>query len=161
MKSNAYSQNNLTYLDDKTYEANKNNSQFMRFWDIWHSSDLSLLNETIWNNNKSGVDVVELGGYWRPSTCLSRYKTAIIIPYRDRLPHLMVLTRFLHLFLQRQQIEYRIFVAEPTTPLKIKFNKGRVMNSGKLIGKKINNTIKLLDSLAQQKKFAKIYYLNN
>lgn len=127
MKSNSYTQKNLTYLDDATYEANKNNSRFMKFWEIWHSNDLSLLNQTI----SITQEEVTLGGHARPSNCLSRYKVAIIIPYRDRLPHLMVLVRYLHFFLQRQQIEYRLFVVEPTTPLKIKFNKGRVMNSGK------------------------------
>lgn len=96
----------------------------MAFWEIWHSNDLSLTNGTVPNAQ------VNVGGYWRPPDCISRYKVAIIIPYRDRLPHLMVLVRYLHIFLQRQQIDYRIFVAEPTTPLKTKFNKGRVMNSG-------------------------------
>lgn len=127
MTSNKYNENQLTYLDERKLEANKNNVRFREFWDIWHTNDLNRLNETV-----EGVDSdLELGGRWRPPDCQSRFRVAIIIPYRDRLPHLMVLVKYLHVFLKRQMIDYQIFVVEPTTPLTIKFNKGRVMNSGK------------------------------
>ena len=34
------------------------------------------------------------------------------------------------MFLQRQLLDYRIYVVEPTSPLYTNFNKGRVYNSG-------------------------------
>ena len=37
---------------------------------------------------------------------------AIIIPYRDRRNHLITLLSYLHPLLQRQQLDYRIFVTE-------------------------------------------------
>ena len=61
--------------------------------------------------------------------CICFHKVAIIVPYRDRQPHLRVLLHYLHLLLQRQLINYRILVAEPNTTLNKPFNKGRVMNA--------------------------------
>jgi beta-1,4-galactosyltransferase 1 len=81
------------------------------------------------------------GGYWKPEKCISNFKIAIIIPYRDRLPHLKVLLYYLHLILQRQQLDYKIFVVEPNTPLNIRFNKGRVMNAAFLEALKVDNDI--------------------
>jgi hypothetical protein len=42
------------------------------------------------------------------------------------------------MILQRQMLEYRIFVAEPDTPLSQSFNKGRVMNAAFLEALKID-----------------------
>lgn len=52
------------------------------------------------------------GGRFHPSDCQAHYKVAIIIPYRDREEHLRVFLRNMHPFLQRQQIDYGIFVVE-------------------------------------------------
>ncbi len=81
------------------------------------------------------------GGHWKPNECISNYKIAIIIPYRDRLPHLKVLLYYLHLIMQRQLHDYRIFVVEPTTPLNVRFNKGRVMNAAFLEALKTDEKI--------------------
>lgn len=43
---------------------------------------------------------------------LSDLKIAIIIPYRDREDHLITLLSYLHPILQRQQLDYRIYVTE-------------------------------------------------
>ena len=53
-----------------------------------------------------------LGGAWRPRQCVARHKVAIIIPYRDRKEHLIILLSHLHLMLRRQQLDYRIYVIE-------------------------------------------------
>jgi hypothetical protein len=53
-----------------------------------------------------------LGGYWRPSRCISKQKVAIIIPFRDREEHLCILLRNLIPILIVQQLEFRIFVVE-------------------------------------------------
>ena len=69
---------------------------------------------------------VQLGGYYYPNKCVARHKVAIIVPYRDRwgiLEHFLFHT---HRVLQRQQLEYRVYVCEQAYD-KI-FNKGIVMN---------------------------------
>ena len=63
-------------------------------------------------NDTKNVSEVEIGGYWKPNGCHSRHRIAIVIPIRDRHEHLNVLLRYLHPLLQRQQLEYKIFVAE-------------------------------------------------
>lgn len=52
------------------------------------------------------------GGHYQPGDCTARHKVAIIIPYRDRVNHLAVLLHHLHPILQRQQVDYTIFVVE-------------------------------------------------
>ncbi|CAF1071402.1 unnamed protein product [Adineta steineri] len=61
--------------------------------------------ETNYSNVKSG-------GQWSPSHCLARHRVAIIIPYRDRFEHLVTLLYYLHPILQRQELDYKIFVSE-------------------------------------------------
>lgn len=76
--------------------------------------------------NSSLHPEVQFGGYYSPSTCVARHKVAIIVPYRDRwgiLEHFLFHT---HRILQRQQLEYRVYVCEQAYD-KI-FNKGIVMN---------------------------------
>uniref|UniRef100_A0A0A9Z9N9 Beta-1,4-N-acetylgalactosaminyltransferase n=2 Tax=Lygus hesperus TaxID=30085 RepID=A0A0A9Z9N9_LYGHE len=52
------------------------------------------------------------GGQWRPSHCKARDRVAIIIPYRDRTEHLSKFLANMHPFLQRQLLDYGIFVIE-------------------------------------------------
>jgi hypothetical protein len=54
------------------------------------------------------------GGAYKPKDCQSRSKVAIIVPYRNRSEHLTVFLRYMHPFLQRQQLDYTIFVVEQT-----------------------------------------------
>lgn len=70
---------------------------------------------------------VKPGGKWHPSKCKARHKVAIIIPYRDRLHHLIILLAHLHPILQRQQLHYTIYVVEQDGPNT--FNKARIMNA--------------------------------
>lgn len=60
---------------------------------------------------------IRMGGWWSPSNCQARHKIAIIIPYRDRIDHLITLLSYLHPILQRQQLEYKIYVTEQVTIL--------------------------------------------
>jgi N-terminal region of glycosyl transferase group 7 len=76
--------------------------------------------------NSSFHSNVQHGGSSSPTTCVARHKVAIIVPYRDRwsiLEHFLFHT---HRMLQRQQLEYRVYVCEQAFD-KI-FNKGIVMN---------------------------------
>ncbi|CAF4104015.1 unnamed protein product [Rotaria sordida] len=82
-------------------------------------------NFSITTNSSYHIDV-QLGGFYQPINCLARHKVAIIVPYRDRWD---ILTHFLfhtHEILQRQQLDYRIYVCEQA--FNKTFNKGIVMN---------------------------------
>ena len=52
------------------------------------------------------------GGVGRPRHCIARHRVAVIVPYRDRQHHLNILLSHLHPMLQRQQLDYRIYVVE-------------------------------------------------
>lgn len=71
---------------------------------------------------------LELGGKWKPANCVARHRVAIIIPYKNRLDNLNSFLFHMHPFLQRQELEYRIFVVEQYNDGR--FNKGVLMNSG-------------------------------
>ncbi|XP_050726585.1 uncharacterized protein LOC127004501 [Eriocheir sinensis] len=76
---------------------------------------------------------VSPGGSWSPvqdpvEPCLPRHKVAVVLPYRDRLHHLIILLSWLHPILRRQQLEYTVYVAEQTG--NATFNKGSIMNAG-------------------------------
>ena len=76
--------------------------------------------------NSSYYPNVEIGGHYHPTTCLARHKIAIIVPYRDRLDILKHFLYHTHQIVQRQQLDYRIYVCEQA--YNKTFNKGIVMN---------------------------------
>ena len=53
-----------------------------------------------------------LGGSWKPSNCTSRHRIAVVVPYRDRQQHLRIFLRHMHPFLQRQMLDYTIYIVE-------------------------------------------------
>lgn len=65
---------------------------------------------------------VKPGGQWSPNDCRPGHRVAIIIPYRDRERNLAVFLYNMHPFLQRQLINYTIFVVEQANSFH--FNKG-------------------------------------
>ncbi|XP_066270171.1 beta-1,4-galactosyltransferase 2-like [Branchiostoma lanceolatum] len=69
---------------------------------------------------------VRLGGKWRPPNCTARQKVAIVIPFRDREEHLQQLLSHLHPILQRQQLDYGVYVVEQYG--NGTFNKAMLMN---------------------------------
>ncbi|XP_042913363.1 beta-1,4-N-acetylgalactosaminyltransferase bre-4-like [Parasteatoda tepidariorum] len=68
------------------------------------------------------------GGRFKPNDCLSRSKVALIIPYRDREEHLRIFLHNVHPILQRQQLDYGIYIIEETANMK--FNRAMLMNIG-------------------------------
>ncbi|XP_075927406.1 beta-1,4-galactosyltransferase 3-like isoform X2 [Petromyzon marinus] len=56
------------------------------------------------------------GGHYRPPNCEARHRTAVVVPSgsRDRV-RLRVLLRRLHGVLQRQQLEYTVYVVQQVT----------------------------------------------
>lgn len=73
---------------------------------------------------------LEPGGRFRPPECRARHRVAIIIPYRDRVQHLAVFLHHMHPILQRQQIDYAIYLVEQSGSGK--FNRAMLMNVGAL-----------------------------
>ena len=59
------------------------------------------------SSNLSGVSS---GGQWKPENCSARDRIAVIIPFMKRERHLPALLNTLHPMLQRQQLDYKIFV---------------------------------------------------
>jgi hypothetical protein len=80
---------------------------------------------------------LQMGGNYKPTNCRSRHKVAIVVPYRNRKDQLIIFLRYMHPFLQRQQLEYVIFIVEQS-------------------GKIINNNIKSLHGSDKSFKFSKI-----
>lgn len=67
-------------------------------------------------------------GRWKPRDCRSRHRVAIVIPYKNRVDNLNYFLTHMHPFLQRQELEYQIFIVEQANDEL--FNKGILMNAG-------------------------------
>ncbi len=57
---------------------------------------------------------LKAGGRYKPTYCRSRHNVAIIVPFRKRIDHLVIFLRYMHPFLQRQQLNYCIIIVEQT-----------------------------------------------
>lgn len=68
------------------------------------------------------------GGYWKPGNCQARVKMALIIPFRDRYEQLSIFVHHIHPMLNRQNLEYRIFVIEEAGDTR--FNRAMLFNIG-------------------------------
>ncbi|XP_047997965.1 beta-1,4-galactosyltransferase 3-like [Leguminivora glycinivorella] len=55
---------------------------------------------------------IKEGGEYAPLECKPRFSTAIVVPYRDRAEQLRMFLIYMHTFLRRQLIHYRIFIIE-------------------------------------------------
>lgn len=75
----------------------------------------ALLNE--FENSSLQVD-----GRYLPPDCIPRYQVAIIVPYRNRFEHLNIFLRNIHPFLQKQQLDYTIFVVEQAGTFDVDLN---------------------------------------
>ncbi|MCI4395139.1 hypothetical protein PGIGA_G00176710 [Pangasianodon gigas] len=71
---------------------------------------------------------LSLGGHYRPSECVSRQKVALIIPFRDRETHLKYWLFYMHPILQRQQLDYGVYVIEQNGDET--FNRAKLLNVG-------------------------------
>jgi len=70
-------------------------------------------------SEKVDLDVVRkenpqlvMGGRYKPGDCLALQKVALIIPFRNRDEHLKYWLHYIHPILQRQQLDYGIYVIE-------------------------------------------------
>ncbi|MCJ8749329.1 hypothetical protein PDJAM_G00174910 [Pangasius djambal] len=71
---------------------------------------------------------LSLGGHYRPSECVSQQKVALIIPFRDREMHLKYWLFYMHPILQRQQLDYGVYVIEQDGDET--FNRAKLLNVG-------------------------------
>ncbi|XP_064624527.1 beta-1,4-galactosyltransferase 4-like isoform X2 [Lineus longissimus] len=71
---------------------------------------------------------VRHGGVWKPYDCLPLDRVAILVPYRDRFENLKIFLNHMHGFLQKQKLQYGIFVVEQGD--KKQFNRAKLMNVG-------------------------------
>ncbi|XP_068229189.1 beta-1,4-N-acetylgalactosaminyltransferase bre-4-like [Palaemon carinicauda] len=70
---------------------------------------------------------LEPGGRFLPADCRARHRVAIIVPFRDRLSQVPPFLHHMHPILQRQQLEYVIYIVEQAA--QEQFNKGILMNA--------------------------------
>ncbi|KAM4876815.1 beta-1,4-galactosyltransferase 1 [Thomomys bottae] len=71
---------------------------------------------------------VKMGGRHNPKDCTSPHKVAIIIPFRNRQEHLKYWLYYLHPTLQRQQLDYGIYVINQAGDTM--FNRAKLLNIG-------------------------------
>ncbi|XP_069328763.1 beta-1,4-galactosyltransferase 4 isoform X2 [Eulemur rufifrons] len=76
-------------------------------------------------------------GRYHPEACRALQRVAILIPHRNREKHLMYLLEHLHPFLQRQQLEYGIYIIHQAGSKK--FNRAKLLNVGYLEALKEEN----------------------
>ena len=84
-------------------------------YSVGRSDPFKLIDNRTFTNNESAeheLKGVHHGGHWSPTECSARQRIAIIIPFRDRQAHLEMLLKVLHPMLQRQLVDYTIFVIE-------------------------------------------------
>uniref|UniRef100_H2ZBZ8 Beta-1,4-galactosyltransferase n=1 Tax=Ciona savignyi TaxID=51511 RepID=H2ZBZ8_CIOSA len=72
--------------------------------------------------------LVKDGGHYKPPYCKALSKVAVIIPYRDRVEHLHYFLEYMHPTLQRQQLDYAIYIINQAGTGK--FNRAKLMNIG-------------------------------
>ncbi|XP_026880324.2 beta-1,4-galactosyltransferase 5 [Electrophorus electricus] len=53
-----------------------------------------------------------IGGHWKPQDCVPRWKVAILVPFRNRYEHLPILLHHLIPALQRQRLQFALYVIE-------------------------------------------------
>ncbi|CAF0778218.1 unnamed protein product [Didymodactylos carnosus] len=76
-------------------------------------------------------------GHWWPSQCQTEQRLALIICYRQREEHLKLFLNNIHPFLQKQQLDYTIFVVNQHG--KNLFNRAALFNVGYIEAMKLYN----------------------
>lgn len=82
------------------------------------------------------AEEINAGGEYFPLDCQSKYRTAVIVPYRNRESQLKTFLIYMHNYLRRQRIHYRIFIIEQNDQKP--FNRAKLFNIGSVMAKKFN-----------------------
>uniref|UniRef100_UPI00398F41C9 beta-1,4-galactosyltransferase 3-like n=1 Tax=Pristiophorus japonicus TaxID=55135 RepID=UPI00398F41C9 len=72
--------------------------------------------------------LVQRGGFYAPPNCVAQHRTAVIIPHRNRESHLRHFLYYLHPFLQRQQLQYGLYIIHQAG--NETFNRAKLLNVG-------------------------------
>jgi hypothetical protein len=91
---------------------------------IVNNSDIDVASITV----PKHFDRPGLGGEYSPKDCNPLLKVAVIVPYRNRSQQLDLFLNFMHNFLQKQHLFYRIFIVNQADVLP--FNRAKMMNYG-------------------------------
>lgn len=70
------------------------------------------------------------GGEFIPQQCMTKFSSAIIVPYRNRSEQLDTFLIYMHNFLRQQNIHYRIFLVEQMD--RKPFNRAKMFNIGSI-----------------------------
>ncbi|XP_074157405.1 beta-1,4-galactosyltransferase 4 [Sminthopsis crassicaudata] len=100
------------------------------------TSKLIFKSNLTWEEVQTENPKVQKGRY-HPEDCMALQRVAILIPHRNREKHLLYLLKHLHPFLQRQQVDYGIYVIHQAGD--DKFNRARLLNVGYLEALKEEN----------------------
>ena len=108
--------NNLNIINENEISLNTNSS-VCKFIPDHLVGQLKLDNTALTENEleskfRNVFPNVKGGGHWQPIECKSRFKVAIIVPYRNREFHLRLFLNYMHPFLQKQRLDYRIYIIE-------------------------------------------------
>eukprot|EP00795_Rhopilema_esculentum_P000824 gene824-10566_t len=90
--------------------------------------DFNFNNSAALNHTENEDLQIDIGGSWSPKDCIPIKKVAILVPYRKRPQQLNTFLTHIHPILQRQRLDYRIFVIEQAGTTT--FNKGAIYNIG-------------------------------
>ncbi|XP_013173059.1 PREDICTED: beta-1,4-N-acetylgalactosaminyltransferase bre-4-like [Papilio xuthus] len=71
---------------------------------------------------------IKEGGEYAPPECKALFSSAIIVPYRDRAEQLRSFLVYMHSFLRRQHVHYRIYIVEQLDSQP--FNRAKLINIG-------------------------------
>ncbi|KAL4715718.1 hypothetical protein ACJJTC_006297 [Scirpophaga incertulas] len=89
------------------------------------SLSISIIDEDFSEGHK-----IKDGGEYCPTDCKPKFSSAIIVPYRDRAEQLRGFLVYMHMFLQQQNIHYRIYIIEQVDSNP--FNRAKLLNIGAL-----------------------------
>lgn len=80
------------------------------------------------------VQSIRPGGEFIPKQCITKFSSAIIVPYRNRSDQLEIFLIYMHTFLREQNIHYRIFLVEQMDQKP--FNRAKLFNIGSVYAAK-------------------------
>lgn len=78
---------------------------------------------------------IRAGGEWQPDDCVPKFSTAILVIYRQRERQLNEFLIYMHNFLRKQRIHYRIFIVEQFDQKP--FNRAKLFNIGYVYARRL------------------------
>lgn len=79
---------------------------------------------------------IRMGGEYIPSKCAPKFSTAVIVVYRNREKQLQAFLTYIHNYLRKQQIHYRIFIVEQADQKP--FNRAMLFNIGSIYASQLD-----------------------